>query len=315
MRRAVKQALNIIVPIVVALTSCTPLIEGPSPQAGSDLVFSSPDERIVGDLTWAPTGKELAFTVFDPWAGNNEIYIMDLSTGNVRTLIDQDGIEVQSWSPDGGNIVYNLYREIWLIRADGSMAPELLGAGQVAAWSPNSKQMAIFENVGTASSSIYILKILDLETGMEKIVFSTSIGNQEIFDLSWSPDNARLAFSLPPEKPDNGNNQRNIYMYNLETEELSPFTRSGDNYLPAWSPNGKQIAYLHKSSRTGLSSIIISQADDSCKVTVPGINDVGDLAWSPEGSYLAYTQHTSIYLLDLALIFGEDFKTVGPKCP
>lgn len=315
MRRAVKQVLNIIVPIVVVLSSCTPLIERPSPQAGSDLVFSSPDERIVGDLTWAPTAKELAFTVFDPWAGNNEIYIVDLSTGNVRTLIDQDGIEVQSWSPDGENIVYNLYREIWLIRADGSMAPELLGSGQVAAWSQNSKQMAIFENVGTDSLGAYVLKILDLETDVEKTMFSINVGDQEIFDLSWSPDNTRLAFSLPPEKPGSGNNKRNIYIYNLETKELSQFTLLDDNYLPTWSPNGKQIAYLHKPSSTGSSSIVISQADDSCKVTVPDIDDVGDLAWSPEGSYLAYTQHTSIHLLNLASVFGEDFRTVGPKCP
>ncbi len=315
MRPMVKQTLKVLVPIVVLLTSCIPLIKRPSPQAGSDLIFSSTDERMVGKLIWAPTGKELAFTAFDPWVGNNEISVVDLNTGKVRTLIDQDGVESQSWSPDGRNIAYNLYREIWLIDADGSMAPKLLESGQIAAWSPNNKQMAIFENVGTASSSTYILKILDLETGIEKTVFSTSVGNQDIFDLSWSPDNTRLAFSLPPEKPDSGNNQRNIYIYNLETEELSQFTLSGDNYLSTWSPNGKQIAYLHKSSRTGLSSIIISQADDSCKVTVPGINDVGDLAWSPEGSYLAYTQHTSIYLLDLALVFGKDFKTVGPKCP
>jgi Tol biopolymer transport system component len=311
----VKQILNIIAFITVLLTSCTPPIESPGPQAGSDLLFSSPDERIVGDLIWAPTGKELAFTVFDPWAGNNEIDIMDLNTGDVRTLIDQDGVEAQSWSPDGGNIAYNLYREIWLISVDRSMTPNLLGSGQIAAWSPNGKQMAIFENVGTGSLGVYVLKILDLETGIEKNVFSINVGNQEIFDLAWSPDNTRLAFSLPPEKPDSGDNKRNIYMYNLETEELSQFTLIDDNYLPTWSPNGKQIAYLHKPSSTGPSSIIISQADDSCKVTVPGINDVGDLAWSPEGSYLAYTQHTSIYLLDLALVFGEDFKTVGPECP
>ncbi len=314
MKRTVKQLL-IIVSVLFLLTSCTSLSKIPTPQPGSDLIFSSPDERIVGDLIWAPTGKELAFTAFDPWAGNNEIYIVDLSTGDVRTLIDQNGVKAQSWSPDGKNIAYNLYREIWSIRADGSMAPELLGSGQVAVFSSNGKEMAIFDNVGTASSNTYVLKILDLETGIEKTMFSTSVGNQEIFDLSWSPDNTRLAFSLPPEKPDGGNNKRNIYMYNLETEELSQFTLIDYNYLPTWSPNGKRIAYLHKSSRAGPSSIIISQADDSCKVTVPGINDIGDLVWSPEGSYLAYTQHTSIYLLDLALVFGEDFKTVGPKCP
>jgi Tol biopolymer transport system component len=240
---------------------------------------------------------------------------VDLRTGDVHILIDQNGVEAQSWSPDGTNIVYSHYREIWLIRTDGTMAPELLASGQVAAWSPNGKQIAIFENVGTAGLGRYILKILDLETGVEETLLSINVGKQEIFDLAWSPENTRLAFSLPPEKPDSKNNRQDIYLFDIETEELSQFTQIGENYLPTWSPDGKQIAYLHRPSSTGSSFIIISQTDGNCKVTVPGVKDVGDLAWSTEGSYLAYTQPTGVYVLELALVFGQDFKTMGPKCP
>lgn len=310
-----KKVISLTTSAICLLAACTLLLKNSAPPLGSEFVFSPPDKKSVGSLTWSPTGKELAFTAFDPWTGDNEIYIVDLNKSEARILINQTGVKVQSWAPNGKDIAYNHYREIWLISTDGSTTPDLLTSGQIAAFSPNGGQMAIFENVGTGDLNTYILKILYLETGVEKTLLSIDVGNQEIFDLSWSPDNTRLAFSLPSEKPDGKNNRQDIYVFNIETEELSQFTLTGENYLPTWSPNGRQIAYVYRSSSAGPSTIVISRVDGNCKVVMPGIYDVGYISWSPEGSYLAYTQHTGIYLLDLAIVFGEDFQTTGPKCP
>lgn len=315
MKCTAKPLFSILVPIVFLLISCTPPVETSTTPTGSDLVFSLSDGRTVGRPVWSPTGQELAFTIFDPDNGKGEIDIVNKSTHAVRTLVDQDYVRAPSWSPDGKYIAYNYLREIMMVPVDGSVVPRSLTSGQIAAFSPNGKEMAIFDNDGTASSSTYILKILDLETANEKTVFSRSAGNQDIFDLSWSPDNKRLAFSLPPEKSDSGNAQRDIYIYDLETENLLQYTFGDDNFFPTWSPQGNQIAYLHRPTTQAYVSIMISLVDGSCKVEVPNINHALSLAWSPEGSYLAYTEPTSIYLLDLALIFGENFRTIGPKCP
>jgi Tol biopolymer transport system component len=285
------------------------------PSVGLDLVFDSEAGKLVRNPVWSPTGTELAFTTFDPWAGDNKIIILDLNTGKTSILLKQNGIQSQSWSPDGRYLVYNLYSEIWGIRMDGNVPPEILGLGQVASWSPDGKQIAIFEKVESDISPTYVLKILEMETYEERILLTINTEHQEIFDLSWSPSNSELAFSIPFEISSNIDSSRDIYFYDYSTDQLSQFTVDQINYLPKWSPSGEQIAYLHQTSNTSSSEIIISQVDTSCKIIVPGVTGAGDLAWSPEGRFLAYSLNSSLYVLDLAAVFGQDFISEGPKCP
>jgi Tol biopolymer transport system component len=304
-----------MMPLILLLMACTPVIEISTPEAGSDLIFGLSDGRTVGKLIWSPTNEELAFTAFNPRDGSAQIYILNLGTREVRSLVDLEDGSAQSWSPDGRNIAYNSRREIWIVPADEKMAPEMLGFGQVASYSANGKELAIFDNAGKATPGIYTLRILNLQSGIEKTVLSTNAGDHTIFDLSWSPDDTRLAFSVMPKDVDNKSARRDIYIYSLETEELSQFTDSDHNFYPTWSPTGNQIAYLRRLTNDPYASIIISQVAFKCSILVPDINHVSALAWSPDGSNLAYSQDMGIYLVDLKLMFGDDFLTVGPKCP
>jgi Tol biopolymer transport system component len=298
----------------VLLAACIPVHE-PNPQPGSSLVFGPPEGKAVGAPIWSPDGQKLAFNIFNRDNGDGEIYIMNLATGGASKVLEQNDIRVQSWSPGGTEIAYNSIRDIWLIDANGGSDPNLLGPGQVAAWSPDGQKIAIFDLV-TENPESYELRLDDLATGMEEVVFSTGEVSQLVEDLAWSPDGNRLAFSLAPQTANNAPHARNIYIHNLETSQLSQFSFGNDDLHPEWSPNGQQIAYLHYSPGQTNSSIVISQTEGGCKTEIRNLKGVWSIAWSPDGNQLAYGgTPPGIYLLDLGAVFGKDFLTTGPTCP
>lgn len=312
-----KKILFLSVLFAFLIGACEPIVITPTPPAGSELVVSFSDGRTIEGLIWSPSGQELAFATFDPPAGKGLIYIVDLRTHILRTLGNPNYIRVESWSPDGKYIAYSVLDEIYIIPVEGSGEPQRLSSGQVASFSPDGKQVAIVENTGPANRITSSLKILELDTHQETTIFSSVFEKFSLTYLSWSPNGTKLALALPTEEQVKGKYQQDIYLFDMEKQELSRFTFGGHNAYPRWSPTGKQIAYL---SSTNFSfSIIISQVDGGCKIELSGISNPRNLAWSPDSRYLAYSlgidTYEGIYTVDLAAIFGSDFADTGPQCP
>ena len=58
------------------------------------------------DPAWSPDGSSIAFNMLDA-EGSSEIYVLELSTGALWPVTDQDGVLWgPSWSPDGRWIAY-----------------------------------------------------------------------------------------------------------------------------------------------------------------------------------------------------------------
>jgi Tol biopolymer transport system component len=152
-----------------------------------------------------------------------------------------------------------------------------------------------------------------METGHERVVVAGLVG-EIIDDLAWSPDGTRLAFSVSRAKALDSSATRNIYVYDLEQDELLQFSFGDNDFDPAWAPNGKEIAYLHLPPGETYPSVVLSQVDGSCSTEIAGLQGISSIAWSPDGSQLAHSKSTGIYILDLAAVFGEHFLTTGPTC-
>jgi dipeptidyl aminopeptidase/acylaminoacyl peptidase len=95
---------------------------------GPDRVLTEGWDRSVGDLVWAPDGKEIFVTADD--VGNHALFAVDASTGKVRTVVGKG--HVVAPQPSGGHVVYlhDSMRgpaEIFTIRAGGGDAKRLTG--------------------------------------------------------------------------------------------------------------------------------------------------------------------------------------------
>jgi eukaryotic-like serine/threonine-protein kinase len=107
---------------------------------------------------------------------------------------------------------------------------------------------------------------------------------------SFAPDGERVAFSWEGEKQDNFD----IYVKQIGIE--TPLRLTSDpspDLSPAWSPNGRSIAFIRvlANDRAGLlliPSLVGGPERRIAEITAPGIayRDLKLLAWSPDGKWL-----------------------------
>ena len=154
-----------------------------------------------------------------------------------------------------------------------------LGFGSVS-WSPDYQRIAFVGGVTQSSHStaIYVSK----PDGSDLKKYGES--NLRKANLSWAPDGKFLVFSY-----DNRIESANLAILNLTSGEMYLITNTPRyESHPAWSPDGKKIAYLYP-RQGGLSQELwIMNADGSNPkpVTDFPIASTG-IDWSPDGNWLA----------------------------
>jgi dipeptidyl aminopeptidase/acylaminoacyl peptidase len=140
-----------------------------------------------------------------------------------------------------------------------------------------------------------------------------SIYNQK---PEWSPKGDRLAFFSDRSNPQNGFSDRFNEVFIISTidgkiiSKLVKAERSGDleslhSYVSglAWSPDGKEVAFVSKSSGRDVIFIYDAAKGKRKKKLDPGLSGLRNPAWSADGTRLAFEGIneglTDIYTMDL----------------
>jgi dipeptidyl aminopeptidase/acylaminoacyl peptidase len=250
-----------------------------------------------------------------------------------RTLNADDLFRVQELSdpqvsPDGLWVAYVVStndREpdeartaIWMVSWDGSQHLPLTSAAAGTAkprWSPDGRYLAFVAS--SAGSDNDQLMLLDRRGGDARQLIDA---RGAISAYAWSPDGKRIAITMdkPIEektpKPividawrfkdeDAGYlypaGRTHLYLLDVGSKRLDALTADPqlNEDLPAWSPDGKQIAFTRSTEKDadqdGRADIDVIDAQPGAvprKIVRPYAPNRQRLAWSPDGALIAYLQ-------------------------
>jgi Tol biopolymer transport system component len=248
-----------------------------------------PDGTPLSGASWSPDGVRIAFALvrYGGVYPDARFFVRDLNTG-VLQAISTGGrwVNSVSWSPDGARIAFV---------SDAA------------------------DHVVNDTNETYDVFVADLRDGSTQRVSTSSAGVQgdassgisewqsnDENRLSWSPDGSQLAFVSAARNlvPGDRNDGSQIYMKNIETGVLERLDTSirgmgGDNsaWMPAWSPDGKSIAFVAQTSDTndGDYSIYVQNlATGKTKLlSTTGTNNYGYPVWSPDSRRIAFVHATA----------------------
>ncbi len=203
-------------------------------------------------------------------------------------LTNTSGIKsYPSLSPDGKSFIYTSYAgdnaDIFLQRVGGKNATNLTADSTAADWmgsfSPDGKFIAFRSE--RKSSGIYVME----ETG-ENVRRVADFG----FHPSWSPDGKKLVVSDKSSDVSTSHTIPNSSLWTIDvaTGNKNLLETKGDAIQPAWSPNGKRIAFWFvKEGSSGKIATIPANGGEPLVVTDDS-NVNWNPIWSPDGNYIYF---------------------------
>jgi dipeptidyl aminopeptidase/acylaminoacyl peptidase len=246
--------------------------------------------------------------------GNNEIYVMNLD-GNVQTRLTNDPANdlLPAWSPDGSKIAFVKGFDIVVMNADGTNPIGLTAAAatnSAPAWSPDGTKIA-FHSSRDGNFEIYVM---NADGSNQTRLTSNAAGD---FGPAWSPDGQKIIFRSNRDGNNeiyvmaaNGTAQtrrttntlddqepcfsadgtkivftrhvpnRQIMVMNADGTNTVQLTSTGNNFVPAVSPDGRKITFT--SDRDGNHEIYAMNSDGSAQVRLTNNAAVDDEpTWQP----------------------------------
>jgi Tol biopolymer transport system component len=299
------------------------------------VLFGSGSHRTFDSPVWSPDGRKISFLNYQWDAGGDflstDVYVINADGSGQRNLTDEwkrRSIDIRPiWSPDWQRIAFvpsacaavkgtcTRTAHIYVMNADGSGLHRVARAGTDRAlssgqrvgprapdpvWSPDGRKIA-FGSERDGNVELYVVN----PDGSDQRRLTRSPQSEE--SLTWSPDGRQIAFvrsirgrsrTYKGITLDGRLLRQEIYVMNADGSGPRPLAAGS---APAWSPDGRKIAF--RSARDGNGEVYIVNADGSGlrRLTRNRASD-GDPVWSPNGKKIYFVRFargkSDIYLMN-----------------
>jgi dipeptidyl aminopeptidase/acylaminoacyl peptidase len=244
--------------------------------------------KVVGDPRISPEGQWVAYTVrtLDPRKDESDVdvYMAPFAGGEAVRLTASDKPETAPrWSPDGRYLAFLSHREgkheqVWLLNrlgGEGVRLTDFKSDVSELAWSPDGKTLALVaadpdpdegseeKPADSKTAKPIVIHRLQFKRDGEgylrelrnhiylfdvakKTVVQLTSGAYDDAEPAWSPDGKTIAFtSNRTAEPDSNENTDIFVIAARAGAQARPLvTLPGTDHSPAWSPDGRQIAFV-----------------------------------------------------------------------
>ena len=232
-----------------------------------------------------PHSRGVLFLVCTSGCVNMSLHVLDLRTGTHKLLLDD---VYQAWYLPLGYLLYirrdgaalAAHFDLDRLEIDGPAIPVLdrvatSGNTPRLAWSPAGTLLFVRGSAG--SGGVEVVRVS--RDGVATPVDTSWFGSFNSFALS--PDAARLAVGAGLTA-----GGLSIYVKQLDHGPFSRLTFGGQDRRPAWSPDGRLVAFVRDSGNGG--NVYARRADGSGTDTLLARIDrpIQEITWSGDGHWL-----------------------------
>jgi len=209
----------------------------------STIEYNNPDgdDRIVYTM---PSLSNLAYIQ------DGDVWVKTLPDGEPQRLTTDSRNTEPHWSPSGDWLAFRKFKQVWVMRADGSDARSMMAVPDGAfAWSPIADRLAYADGDR--------LKVVNADgTDPATLVAGPSVTpptppplkENTVGRIAWSPDGAWIAFGWQEWQPGQPLTYQGLWRVSSDGEQLAELYVSGapekgEAILAGWSLDGQHIIF------------------------------------------------------------------------
>jgi len=228
--------------------------------------------------------QEPTLLIVSKRSGNGEIFLANADGKGAKNLTSSKADNgYPAWSPDGKKIAFTSNRDgalnIYVMDADGGNVKRLtkdMDGSRIPSWTRDGKTIVFCRNTENGSA------IFAMDADGKNV---RQVSKEDGWDPACSPDGKKILFTSFRK----GDGFR-LYVMDMDgsnTKELTTDANQKGYVYPAWSPDGKKIAWTD-SSGPGL-DIFVADADGKNAKQLTSLAGLTTYAaWSPDSKTIAF---------------------------